>query len=58
VQYARDQQFKLYDDGKLYDVPADELEQRPIAPGSGSAAAEAARRKLQAVLNQQKTRKG
>jgi len=54
VQYARDQRFKLYDDGKLFDVPADVLEQSPIAVGSGGPAAETARKKLQAVLNMQK----
>jgi arylsulfatase A-like enzyme len=57
VQYARDQRFKLYDDGRLFDVPKDELEQHPIAAGSANKEAEAARKKLQAVLNLQKKRK-
>lgn len=51
VRFARDQRFKLYSDGKLYDVPADLLERSPIPPGQGGPEAEAARKKLQAVLD-------
>jgi arylsulfatase A len=50
VRWARDQRFKLYDDGRLFDVAADVLEERPLAPGAGSEA----RRKLQAVLDRLK----
>jgi len=49
-RFARDQRFKLYDDGKLFDIPADELEQKPLAAGQGGPAAEAARKKLQKVF--------
>jgi arylsulfatase A-like enzyme len=49
--FARDKRFKLYDDGRLYDVPADVLEEHPIAPGKGSPEAEAARAKLRAALD-------
>lgn len=41
VRYARDQRFKLYGDGRLYDVANDPLEKRPlssVAPGSDTAA--------------------
>ena len=30
IRFARDKRFKLYGNGKLYDVPNDKLEQRPI----------------------------
>ncbi len=50
VRYARTQRYKLYDDGRLFDVPADILEQHPLGAAEGGAAAMEARRKLQAVL--------
>jgi arylsulfatase A len=49
-RWAQDKRWKLYDDGRLFDVQADVLEDTPISPGSGGEAAESARRKLQAVL--------
>ncbi|MBS1827419.1 MAG: sulfatase-like hydrolase/transferase [Acidobacteria bacterium] len=49
VQYARTQRYKLYDDGRFYDVPNDVLEQRPLPASAGGEAGEA-RKKLQAVL--------
>jgi len=49
--FARTKQYKLYDDGRFYDVPADVLEQNPIPEGEGSPEAEAARRKLRAALD-------
>ncbi|QDU74139.1 Gluconolactonase precursor [Bremerella volcania] len=52
IRFARDQQFKLYDDGKLFDVSADPLEQSPLDPTSEPAAATAARNVLAAVLTQ------
>lgn len=55
ARFARDQRWKLYDDGRLLDVPADVLERNPILPGTGSQEAEAARLKLQAVLDRMKT---
>ena len=48
--FARDQRWKLYSDGQLFDVPADRLEQRPIAAVSDTPESKNARRKLQAVL--------
>jgi arylsulfatase A-like enzyme len=50
-RFARTQRWKLYDDGRLFDVPADVLEAHPIAAGSGGPEAEAARRLLQPVLD-------
>lgn len=50
-RFARNQRWKLYDDGRLYDVAADVLEENPLAPGSGGAEAEAARRLLRPVLD-------
>jgi arylsulfatase A-like enzyme len=48
--WARDRRWKLYLDGRLIDVPNDEFEQRPVA---GGAEAEAARKRLKAVLDKQ-----
>ena len=50
-RFARDQRWKLYDDGRLYDVPADLLEEQPLGPGSGGPEAAAARQRLQQVLD-------
>jgi arylsulfatase A-like enzyme len=50
-RFARDQRWKLYDDGRLFDVPADPLEERPVESGSEGPEASAARRKLQEVLD-------
>jgi len=56
-RFARDKRWKLYADGdytragQLFDVPADPLEQNPIGPGQGGPEAEAARIRLQAVLD-------
>ena len=49
--FARDKRFKLYDDGRLYDVPADVLEEGPILEGQGSPEAEAARARLREALD-------
>jgi arylsulfatase A-like enzyme len=54
LRFARDQRFKLYDDGKLFDVPNDVLEERPLAEDAGGPEAAAARQKLQPVLDQMK----
>ena len=43
--FARDQRWKLYNDGRLYDISEDVLEQNPVTQGGGEA-----RAKLQAVL--------
>ncbi len=48
-EFARNQRFKLYRSGELYDVPADRGERTPLGPDAGPEA-EAARAALQAVL--------
>ena len=48
-RFARDKRYKLYMDGKMYDVPADLLEQYPIE-GTTPEAREA-RRRLKKVLD-------
>lgn len=50
-RFARDQRFKLYGDGRLFDIPADVLEERAIPAGEGGPEAQAAREKLQEVLD-------
>lgn len=50
VRFAQDQRYKLYEEGKLFDLRTDIAEKQPIAPGAGSTDAEAARRKLAAVF--------
>jgi arylsulfatase A len=47
-RFVRDKQWKLYDNGELYDVPADTLERNPNPSGPEAVAA---RRRLQAVLD-------
>ena len=54
-RFAHDRRFKLYGDGRLFDVRADDLEERPIGPGRGGPEADAARRKLQQVLDSMRT---
>ncbi|MCY3820775.1 MAG: sulfatase-like hydrolase/transferase [Gammaproteobacteria bacterium] len=44
--FARDHRWKLYNDGRLYDISKDVLEQNPVTQGGSEA-----RRKLQAVLD-------
>jgi arylsulfatase A len=48
-RYAREKRYKLYMNGKMYDVPADLLEQYPIE--GTTAEAREARRRLQKVLD-------
>jgi arylsulfatase A-like enzyme len=50
-RFARDKRFKLYGDGRLFDVVSDVLEERPLVPGAAGAHAAKARRRLQEVLN-------
>jgi arylsulfatase A-like enzyme len=45
-RFACDKRYKLYDDGRMYDVPADALEERPLATD----VAPAVTAKLKAVL--------
>jgi arylsulfatase A len=47
--FARDKEWKLYDDGRLYHVTADPLEQHPIPDEAGAGTAEI-RQKLETVL--------
>jgi arylsulfatase A-like enzyme len=49
-RFARDQRWKLYEDGKLYDVPRDELEQHPLRRGEGGPEARRARQTLEVVI--------
>jgi len=52
AEFAHDPRFKLYADGRFFDVIADELERQPLDPKSLDAAAGAAMAKLQGVLDQ------
>ncbi len=52
TRFTRDQRWKLYEDGRLFDISADVLEENPIEPGEGIPEARKAREKLQRVLNQ------
>ena len=49
VRFARNQRYKLYHDGRLFDVATDVLEETALDPGN--AEADAARRRLQSVLD-------
>jgi len=51
VDAARGNRFKLYSDGRLYDVLSDPLEREPIYPGVDSAA-DGARGRLEASMRQ------
>jgi arylsulfatase A len=51
-RWVRDQRWKLYDYGPLFDMQRDASERRPILPGTESSAASAARARLQPVLEQ------
>jgi arylsulfatase A len=49
-RYVRGPRYKLYSDGRFYDLADDLHERSPISPGEGSREAEDARAKLQQVL--------
>ena len=51
ARYAQDKRWKLYQDGRLYDVTADLEETSPVKPGAEFPEAASARTKLQAVLD-------
>ncbi len=53
-RFARDQRFKIYDDGRLFDVAADIFEESPLFPGSDTKETKAARHRLQRVLDSMK----
>ena len=48
-RFARNQRYKLYDDGRLYDVQQDVLEKTDLVPGTGTPEVEAVRKMLQQV---------
>jgi arylsulfatase A-like enzyme len=47
-----DHRWKLYPDGRFFDMKTDVTEQKPIAPGKAGTAGEAARKKLQSGLDE------
>ncbi|MCA9176484.1 MAG: sulfatase-like hydrolase/transferase [Planctomycetales bacterium] len=51
-RFARDRRHKLYDDGRLFDVAADPLEQSPL----GASSEPGTRQRLQAVLEAMKSK--
>ena len=51
IIWAQDHRYKLYANGRFYDVVADRSETRPIPPADESPAAQAARKKLQQALD-------
>jgi arylsulfatase A len=50
-RFVRTQQWKIYDDGRLFDMKQDPKEAEPVVPEQQSAEAAAARKKLQNVLD-------
>ena len=50
VRFARDKRYKLYGDGKLYDVASDKLEKRPILRDADTDVTRKARELLASVL--------
>jgi|GEM_PF-3842958 len=50
--FVRDQKYKLYGDGRFYDVENDVLEQNPLPQNKVVGDALTARETFQAVLNQ------
>jgi arylsulfatase A-like enzyme len=51
VRFVRDQRWKLYGDGRFFDVQQDTLEQESLAPGSLGDVALKAHQKLRAALD-------
>ena len=51
ARYAQDKQYKLYDDGVLYDYRQDPLEKSPLAQTSLTPAQEKSRQTLQSALD-------
>lgn len=51
-RYARNQTYKLYHDGRFYNVPADELEKRSLTPDQIDTTAKSVQAKLKAVLDE------
>ena len=48
-RWARDKRFKLYNDGRFYDVPADRLEESPLSPDCITEEAESVKKSLSSV---------
>ncbi len=53
-RFARNQRYKLYQDGRLYEPSTDIYEENPVMPEKDSASTNAVRVKLQAVLDSMK----
>ena len=51
-EFAHDQQFKLYADGKFYNIASDDLEKKPLDDDALDDSAKAAKIKLQALLKE------
>jgi arylsulfatase A len=51
ARFVRDQRWKLYSDGRLFDLDVDPEEADPVALDQGDEAAQRARKKLQRVLD-------
>ena len=51
TRFVRTERYKLYDDGRLYDVPADWGEKTPIGADGAPPEASATREQLQEVLD-------
>jgi len=52
--FARDKRYKLYEDGRLFDIPSDVLEKKPIMSTDDTAETKAVRSRLAGVLQAQK----
>ena len=55
THFARDVRYKLYEGGYLYDFHKDPAHAKPIDPATADPVAQAARKKLSAVLKQMKS---
>ena len=51
TKFARNQRFKLYSDGRLFDISKDVREQHPLGPGEGGEEAARARKTLQGAID-------
>lgn len=50
--WVRDREWKLYDDGRLFDMASDPTEERPVLPAAESPGAATARERLQKVFEE------
>ena len=51
VRFARNRKYKLYGDGRMFDVPNDKLEKNPLNPEDDSEMQANVRKRLQRILN-------